>query len=186
MPDGAETLVLPVTLYRHPNAAITNDELVEIGEEATKTWFEAANIRLEPSVIEYPFPEWFDTSKPPDVIPLADALVKHYRANPPPRNVLGFYGPWTNGDNGTSLPHRYWNDADAMPILPFFVRDHMVNNSPPLARVTAHEIGHILRLPHYIKPTENLMASNQKGTDLDPLEIDLARAGARWLLHRSS
>jgi len=185
--DGTQQLVVPLTLFRHPHAAISTNELVAIGEVATKTWGEA-NIKLEPKVVEYPFADWLNTSLPLDraMLLLADALVKHYRTNTPPTNVMGFYGPWSDGDNGASFPHRYWDSPDSdVPILPFFVRDHQENGSPPLERVTAHEVGHLLRLPHYFKPTQNLLARGVVGTELDPHEVDIARAGARWLLERS-
>ena len=147
-----------------------------------------ANIRLEPKVVHYPLTEWLDASLPPDraVVLLTEKLVKHYRTNTPPTNVMGFYGPWNDWDNGASLPHWYWDSpVSTVPILPFFVRDHEEKGSPPLARVTAHEVGHLLRLPHYVNPTKNLMAKGTAGTELEPLEIELARAGALWLLERS-
>lgn len=50
----------------------------------------------------------------------------------------------------------------------------------PLPRVTAHELGHGLDLPHR-QDTFNLMASGTTGTTLNDAEIGTARAAARKL-----
>ncbi|MFN3652659.1 MAG: Matrixin [Armatimonadota bacterium] len=50
----------------------------------------------------------------------------------------------------------------------------------PLPRVTAHEIGHALRLPHRQDRT-NLMASGTNGTSLNEEEIGISRAAAEAL-----
>ena len=54
----------------------------------------------------------------------------------------------------------------------------------PLPRVTAHEIGHALSLPHR-QDTFNLMASGTTGTSLNEAEIESARKAAEafpWCL----
>jgi hypothetical protein len=53
----------------------------------------------------------------------------------------------------------------------------------PVARVTAHELGHVLTLQHR-KPNSALLASGSTGVDLNDSEIQQARAAAlRWLAH---
>ena len=173
-----EELVIPLTLYLHPQASIDSAQIQKIVEEAKLIW-RVANISLEADVLPYPSLLAWPI--------LVEDLVDYFRLNPPGSTIIGTYGEWNGGDNGLSYPHQFWDTRNSsVPILPFFVRDHTEGSSPPLARVTAHEIGHLLRLPHYFNPRENLMARGSHGTDLEPLEIKLARAGARWLLRRLS
>lgn len=51
----------------------------------------------------------------------------------------------------------------------------------PVARVTAHELGHVLFLPHRQERT-NLMASGRNGVSLSPQEIKDARKRALEIL----
>jgi hypothetical protein len=55
-------------------------------------------------------------------------------------------------------------------------------NSPPLSRVSSHEIGHILGLQHYPLPKGYLMTSNGHAIAIDGEEAAIADVTARALL----
>ena len=192
-----EKLTVPVTLYRVGDSLVSLTELKSIGAKARSIW-EQADIALAIKTEQCPFTRWLDTNLPANqaLNKLAYELTRLYQQSPPPpSNVVGFCGNWT-GNNARENPNGFSFHFDwDMPTLLFFVRDHQehfpysngqLKGSPPLERIIAHEIGHIFRLPHYNEPTTNLMASGVNGIALDPLEIELSRAGAKWILDRAS
>ncbi len=79
-------------------------------------------------------------------------------------DVNGFYTPRGIFVQDTAALHRVAGGIDE-----------------PIPRVTAHELGHALSLPHR-QDTTNLMASGTTGTLLNAAEIQQARAAARKIV----
>ena len=93
---------------------------------------------------------------------------------PSPGGIIhGFYGLWDGQPNGISFKERG-----------YFVRDHRytIPWTPPLHRVSSHEIGHILGISHYAAPKGYLMNSNDAGTALTQQEIEVARCSASTMI----
>jgi len=106
--------------------------------------------------------------------------------------ISGCYTTWGNdGNNGRSCPWEVIgyraifvvkDEPDLVPVP----NDGQFSTEDSVARVSCHELGHILGLNHFRLPEsekDRLMYSGSKGIRLTPGEISIARAKALWLLN---
>ena len=176
-------LVLHCEFYCVNGSVVDVHELASVVMAVNDIW-DQAHIRFSMGVGEIidPVPHWpspysADPRPAMDQVSINLAAYQRTHPSPTPFNIQGFCGPWTDGTNGRSYPDLAWD----IPFFTFFVRDHRVvqpdgSESPPLARVVAHELGHIVGLDHYPMPATNLMGQGAMGTVLTTNEITRARA----------
>lgn len=179
-------LILPVSLYTVNGSVV---DLNAVASAVNGIW-NPAGIYFDVSMFAWNTTSWPTTTVDPlpTLQSLAADLTDQAKSTDPPyRHIIrGFYGSWTNSINGISFPNVDWDT----PSFLYFVRDSRVakpegTQTPLLERVSSHELGHILRLAHYKKPVENLMAIGNDGVKITRHEISIARAAASWMLERS-
>lgn len=105
--------------------------------------------------------------------------------NPKDRWLLTVIPPETRASNAFNVyyvkrmqPNGYWAGGVAFVKDTASLREVPGGIDEPMPRVTAHELGHALGLPHR-QNTTNLMASGTTGTALNAEEIQRAREHAR-------
>ena len=185
-----DLITIPTSLYRLEG---TNIKTPKIGFVSTycqlvnKIWAQASIQfeieRIEPYVIS-DFQDWRER--------WTDYLRRELPAFSKSKfsQVSGYISAWENGDNG-------WHPIGS---VNFIVKDSPTFSfsfgEPPtfslesdIARVMAHEIGHVLNLDHVDSPgivgPARLMTSGSRGTYLIPDEIRRSREAAAKLVGTS-
>ncbi|PKB78933.1 MAG: hypothetical protein BZY88_15885 [SAR202 cluster bacterium Io17-Chloro-G9] len=177
-----DTITLGISLYRlegdcdEPDPAIsshrTEGELLEILDRMNDIWA-PAGIRLEAktvSTIKLP-KEMLTKVTWGDVRVLLQELGGSVEP-PGPGLINGFFSRSLGGPNGISFPNS---------------RIFMVADEPSVfdRRVSSHEVGHILGLPHTSIDPHRLLFSGTNGMSLTDNEITIARMVASELLESS-
>lgn len=180
--DGAEadreTITVPLSLYivvdeagaSELSSERTEEGLAEVALNMSEIWNQA-DIELEIVTIE-------ELAMPSDVLaalaardtePFFAQAGRTFDINNP-GVVNGFYVREAGGVNGFApLSSRV-----------FFVDDEPTVNDE---RVSSHEIGHLFGLHHDRQDAETLMFSGTNGTDLTPIEQQVARYAAQGVLN---
>ena len=150
-------------------SCLTETDLEPIFEEVNQTWL-SADIQFQFQFRQ--FGVWIVGAPSLFSLETNDGKPQvHYAHRKFYSNTLENEDPSGNLPNGFHIP----------PTNVIVVRDHVKPGSPPLHRVTAHEIGHILLGPDHPKEPKNLMSSNKKGTGLTQQQKEKAFNKAREL-----
>ena len=92
-----------------------------------------------------------------------------------------FYSNRLNNEDWSNPYRLVTNGFNVSETNVVVVRDHQDPGSPPLPRVAAHEIGHVLLGPDHPKDPDNLMSSGKVGTSLTKLQQERAFTTAQRL-----
>ena len=143
-----EVIVLPLALFRANDAPhMALHEFARIVEGMNTIW--------RPARIQFTVVHVSDTDMP---------LWPNPNRQTDPNIIHGFYGHWESSPNGKS----YRPNGK----LQYMVRDHTILPwSPSLERVSAHEVGHLLKLPDYETPKGYLMTQGDAGLAFQPHEV---------------
>ena len=165
------TLTLALHLVSSPQPCITTFDVREIFARINAIWAGAGiGFRLG-RVDTLDLSTW----------PAWDLFLAGFQASA--RTIHGYYGHWDNPppDNQGSID--VINGISCKSQRCFWVRDHedLLVKSPPLHRVSGHELGHILGLDHYGDPKGFLMTPNGPGESFQPHEIKIAKDTAERL-----
>jgi hypothetical protein len=178
-----ETITLGISMYRlvgdcdEPDPAIssqrTEEGLLEIVARMNDIWA-PAGIRLEAktvSTIKLP-KELLTRMAYGEIRALLQELGESVEP-PGPGVINGFYARSLGGPNGIAFPAR---------------GIFMVTDEPSVLdrRVSGHEVGHVLGLPHAPTDPGRLLFSGTNGMYLTDNEITIARIMASELLESSS
>jgi hypothetical protein len=181
--EALETITLGISMYRlvgdcdEPDPAIssqrTEEELLEIVARMNDIWA-PAGIRLEAktvSTIKLP-KEVLTRVTYGEIRALLQELGESVEA-PGPSVIYGFYARSLGGPNGIAFPAS---------------RIFMVTDEPSVfdRRVSSHEVGHVLGLPHTPTDPGRLLFSGTNGMNLTDNEITIARITASKLLESRS
>jgi hypothetical protein len=149
----------------------TVEEVVEIFEGVNEIWRQA-DIRFDARVLEWRFePAALDGIVRDAFNRLGDTESLNPVTGRHPREITGIYLRSIGGSSG-----KVFRPKKAFVI----VDDTKVSDS----RTTAHEIGHMFDLEHWLdhpppeqadRPANQLMARTQAGTDLIPRDIEAVR-----------
>ena len=96
-----------------------------------------------------------------------------------------FYSNRLNNEDWTNPYRLVTNGFNVSGTNVVVVRDHQDPGSPPLLRVAAHEIGHILLGTDHPEDPDNLMSSGHVGTTLTTLQKERAFTTAQQLSSQS-
>lgn len=129
-PPDDETIVVPAIVYAVNGSTV---DLFGITSEAIRIW---ATAKINITFYESSFHE---TGWPLLGQPFRDNLLTGRLGQRAFERFLieGHVGYWKGEPNGVSQKNLSTTSV-------FLVRDHPEGNSPPLGRVIAHEIGHLL------------------------------------------
>lgn len=166
------TLTLSMSMFllvddiANPDPAVstarTGDDLRVIHENMNEIWAQA-HIELDLQHVEY-------LEVPTDI--LEDIMFGNFQSFfraigegdiliENASQINGFYAKQIGGPNGIMLSSQV-----------YFVNDTPTVNDE---RVSSHEVGHMLGLHHQLYDPEQLMYSGTNGTDLNEIEITVAR-----------
>jgi len=180
-PADPNTIVISLTLHVVKSTAGSDDpqssrrtkaDLEQIGAGINQIWAQA-NVVFDPiTVTEIEFP--------PEI--LQDVAVNHDT-----RRFLQQLGQGIVMDRPGTINGFYIFDANGVagytpqPSQVFFIADQLPS---PAERVSAHEIGHVLRLDHPSSPEANLMTAGTGSQALTAAQMQTARQAAQRLTIR--
>ena len=182
---GAETfLIVPLRVHLlksdtldEVDCALTDDDVRRIVGKVNQVWSQAGihfgleSIRREPAADQAKFKLARDLEKAAP-LGLFRALI--------PKDSLTFDGQHVYYIHRFSVNGVYLGKNTSFVQETAKLRPVPGGIDEPLPRVTAHELGHALSLPHRQDRT-NLLASGTTGTLLNQSEVDQVRAAARKL-----
>ncbi len=150
----------------------TEDDLREILAGMNEVW-SLAGIQFEPGMIgtiDVPA-DMLRAGSRGNAQPFMDQVLPSFAISDLGM-ITGFYARSIGGANGFT------------PVDPpiFFVTDMPTVYD---RRVSSHEVGHILGLSHVTADPDHLMSPGTNGMQLDPAEIETARAAAMRLINQS-
>lgn len=176
--DSERPVVLPIAIHlvrstAHPrlHAQITEDEVRAVLLEVNAIWSQA-NVRFEfggideVSALDLPAKKWFQRDRD-----WVKAALPVAQMNPKAIDVCFVHDMGPNG--------FFYGEPVVVCETPEYTSVR-VGAARPVARVLAHELGHVLFLKHRQDHT-NLMASGRNGVTLNREEIAAARSRALQL-----
>jgi hypothetical protein len=172
--ESVEYRIVPVRVHLLRDTAtpaagttLTTDDISRIFRKANEIWHAAGvHLRVESVVSEKP--QSVGNSEHMDVLPI-EALPALRPAATRPEGMFHVYYIGAMPPNGIFMGRAaiFVKESAKLRPVPGGIDE-------PLPRVSAHELGHGMGLPHR-QDTTNLMASGTTGTGLNEAEIEIVR-----------
>jgi hypothetical protein len=172
--DYADYKIVPVrvhllrdTVTTAAGTTLTNDDIVRIFKKANGIWH-AAGVHLRVESIVSEKPEALGENEHKAEMP-TDGLLALRPTDTRPVGMFHVYYIGAMSPNGIFMRRDgiFVKESARLKKVPGGIDE-------PLPRVSAHELGHGMGLPHR-QDTTNLMASGTTGTSLNDAEIEIVR-----------